>query len=36
MKTLLEKFLNICSNNKILDISTYEIIEKFDDIKENR
>ena len=35
MKTLLEKFLNICSNNKILDISTYEIIEKFDDIKEN-
>ena len=35
MKTLLEKFLNICSSNKILDISTYEIIEKFDDIKEN-
>lgn len=30
----LEKFLNICSNNKILDISTFETIEKFDDILE--
>jgi energy-coupling factor transporter ATP-binding protein EcfA2 len=30
MKTLLEKFLNICSNNKILDISTYEILFKSD------
>ena len=35
IKTLLEKFLNICANNKILDLSTYEIIEKFDDIRDN-